>query len=487
MTQTRRLSALSIFGLICLIAIVVLASLLLWAPPDGKERAQLMQFFGRLHPLAVHLPIALVLLVPVIEIVGRNRRFAYLRSSSTFVLGLATLSAILAAGLGWSLARSGGYSGSIVVQHMWSGFLVVFGVWLCWAWRASTDVPVHKLYAVGLAVTAGAVCFAGYRGGQLTQGVNHLTEFMPAPLAGLLGVSNPLDAPANSPYGGRGTFYGAHIQPIFAQHCVTCHGRNKHKGNLRLDSFEAVMRGGKHGAAIKAGDAKSSEILRRVTLPSSDRDFMPPERSPLSPADVRLIEAWVTSGASGTAPAETVLNNVAMGDLKAPVEVSFPDVDPVSVEKQRASLEPVVAKLQQQLPNVVEYQSRGTSDLAVNAGWLKSQFGDSQLAALSPVAEHIVSADFSGTSITDRSANGIGAMKRLRALRLMHTRITDSGVQALASLSELETLNLFDTPVTPTSLAVLARLPGLKHIYVGQTKIPAGGPLPDTIKQKLVF
>ena len=486
MTQTRRLSALSIFGLICFIAIAVLASLLLWAPPDGKERVQLMQFFGRLHPLAVHLPIALLILVPVIEIVGRNRRFAYLLPSSDFILAVATLSAIAAAALGWSLARSGGYSGSIIVQHMWSGMLVVFGAWLCWALRVSTDSTSPKLYIFGLAVTVGAVCFAGYRGGQLTQGENHLTEYMPAPLAGLLGVSNPLEAPTNSRYGGRGTFYGAHIQPIFAQHCVTCHGRNKHKANLRLDSFEAVMRGGKHGAAIKAGDAKSSEILRRVSLASSDNDFMPPERSPLSPAEIKLIEAWVTSGASGTAPAGAI-NNVAVNDLKAPVQVTFPDIDPVSVEKQRASLEPVVAKLQQQLPNVVEYQSRGTSDLAVNAGWFKSQFGDSQLAALSPLAEHIVAADFSGTSITDRSANGIGAMKRLRVLRLMHTRITDSGVQALASLSELETLNLFDTRVTSTSLDVLARLPGLKHIYVGQTKIPAGGSVPDTLKQKLVF
>ena len=48
-------------------AIVLLLILLIYAPPDGRERAELAQFFGRLHPLAVHIPIALLLLVPILE------------------------------------------------------------------------------------------------------------------------------------------------------------------------------------------------------------------------------------------------------------------------------------------------------------------------------------------------------------------------------------------------------------------------------------
>ena len=47
-----------------LASIFVLVLLLIYAPPDGRERAELAQFLGRFHPLIVHIPIALLLLVP---------------------------------------------------------------------------------------------------------------------------------------------------------------------------------------------------------------------------------------------------------------------------------------------------------------------------------------------------------------------------------------------------------------------------------------
>jgi hypothetical protein len=56
---------------------------------------------------------------------------------------------------------------------------------------------------------------------------------------------------------------------------------------------------------------------------------------------------------------------------------------------------------------------------------LGEKFEDDDLAALVPLSKHIVVADFSRTAITDRSAPIIGGMKRLRILRLMHTRIGD--------------------------------------------------------------
>src|SRR5215467_15066067 len=117
MISPRRLSATSLFGLVTLASIVLLASLLLFAPPDGLERGQLMQFFGRLHPLAVHLPVALLILVPLLELAGRTKRFSYLLPTSSFVLGVATIGSIVAAALGWCLARSGGYAGPLVTQH----------------------------------------------------------------------------------------------------------------------------------------------------------------------------------------------------------------------------------------------------------------------------------------------------------------------------------------------------------------------------------
>ena len=135
--RVRNLSARLTVGLLILVPIFVLLGLVLLAPPDGSDRASLMQFIGRLHPLSVHLPIALLVLVPVLELVGRRERFSYLLLSIDFLLGIATFGAIVAAALGWTLARSGGYSGPLVTQHMWAGVFVGAGAWLCWVLRAN--------------------------------------------------------------------------------------------------------------------------------------------------------------------------------------------------------------------------------------------------------------------------------------------------------------------------------------------------------------
>ena len=487
--RVRDVSARLWLGLLLFVPILLLFGLLLLAPPDGNERAQLLQFIGRFHPLFVHLPIGLLVIVPLLEFAGRNRYFPYLLPAADFLLGVATFGAITAASLGWCLARSGGYSGSLVIQHMWGGVFVAAGAWLCWVLRARISTRAsNRLYGAALIATVGLVSFTGYRGGQLSQGENHLTEFAPEPLAALMRPKSQENTATGSSNGGPSSFYGARIHPVFASHCVTCHGRSKHKSNLRLDSFDAVMRGGKHGAVIKPGDPKSSDLFHRVTLQPSDDDFMPPDnRRPLSATEVKLIELWISSGASGTQAEADIKGTPSNSSSQSVADVTFEEIDPSAVAEQRASLAPLVEQFQKHFPNVLDYQSRGSADLALSASWMGSKFGDNELAALSPIGERVVIADLSGTAISDRSAPAIAAMKRLRVLRLMHTKITDISVQAFGSLNELESLSVFDTPVTPASLTAIARLPKLRRIYAGGTRISAEGQIPQEIRDKLIF
>ena len=128
-------------GLLALAPILLLSALFVFLPPDGLERATWAQFVGRFHLLTVHFPIALILLVPLLELAGRKGRFPHLRASVDFVLALATLSSLVAATLGWCLARSGGYSGRLVTQHMWGGVSVAAACWLCWMLRGHFRGP----------------------------------------------------------------------------------------------------------------------------------------------------------------------------------------------------------------------------------------------------------------------------------------------------------------------------------------------------------
>jgi uncharacterized membrane protein len=445
------------------------------------------QFIGRFHPLTVHFPIALILLVPILELAGLNQRFSYLRLSADFVLGLATLGATVAASLGWCLARSGGYSGSLLTQHMWGGISLAAVCWVCWMVRARSNEQRGKsIYGVALATAVCLVAWTGYRGGQLSLGEDHLTEHMPDGLRHALGLPNDATSLASA---GPNTFYGARVEPIFEVRCVTCHGPSKHKANLRLDSYRALMRGGKDGPVILAGNLKGSDLFRRITLPPSHDDFMPKQGTrPLSPDQVKLIELWIRAGASASLPADAIKDAPA-GSASAPsvAEVTFEEIDAVAIAKLRAAIAPSVEKLQKQFPNILEYESRGSANLYLNASLLGTRFGDNDLPALVPLAEHITVADFSRTAITDRSATVIAAMKRLRVLRLMHTGITDTTVQGLGSLDQLEALNVFDTRVTPAALPTIEKLPKLAHCYAGQTAIPTGIAVPQTLAGKLVF
>ncbi len=177
--------------------------------------------------------------------------------------------------LGWCLARSGGYSGPLVIQHMWGGVSLAAVSWLCWMLRARAS-PSNSglLYAIALAIAVALVAWTGYRGGQLSQGEDHLTEYMPVTLRQLLGYRKPVRS-LQSMAAGQHVLWRADSTPIFADRCITCHGPDKHKSNLRLDSYDSLMRGAKHGPVVRAGNIQGSELFRRITLSPDHDDFMP--------------------------------------------------------------------------------------------------------------------------------------------------------------------------------------------------------------------
>ena len=476
------------FGVVLVLLLLLLTALLLLVPPDGIERAPLLQFVGRFHPLSVHFPIAALLIVPLFEILGRKRRAPFLLPSVDFLLLLAAGGAILSAALGWCLARGGGYSGPLVRQHMWGGLLVAAASLICWWLRSRGDTAVPSRFYMPLLLLAMVlVSFTGYRGGQLAHGETHLTEFLPSPLQRWLGPSNPLTS-VSSVRENLLTFYGARIQPLFEGHCVNCHGPSKHKAGLRLDTYAGVMRGGKHGPVIKPGDCKSSELFRRITLPQGDDDFMPADnKKPLSANEVKLIEAWIREGASRTLATESLAALPGNDANQLTAEVTFPDVDPAAVVRERTAVAPILSRAELRLPNIVQYESRTSADLVINASWLGPKFGDDELADLASLSPFVVAADFSGTAITDRSARIIAAMKKLHRLGLAHTAITDNTIAGLGSLDQLESLSVFDTRVTESSLPFFTRLAKLRKVYAGGTRIPHDVAAPSQVREKLVF
>src|SRR5262245_21217760 len=98
-------------------------------------------------------------------------------------------------------------------------------------------------------------------------------------------------------------FFESRIRPLFAEHCFGCHGPDKQKSELRLDSAEMVRKGGASGEpAVVSGDPAKSRLIRAVRH-DAGVEPMPPKKK-LNDRDVADLARWVADGA--VYPATTV-------------------------------------------------------------------------------------------------------------------------------------------------------------------------------------
>ncbi len=90
-------------------------------------------------------------------------------------------------------------------------------------------------------------------------------------------------------------FFEKQVRPVLVEHCYQCHGPDKTKGGLSLDSKAGTLRGGDTGAAIVPGDPEHSLLISAVRY--DDRDLQMPPQGRLQPHQVAALEKWVSLGA----------------------------------------------------------------------------------------------------------------------------------------------------------------------------------------------
>lgn len=253
------------------------------------------------------------------------------------------------------------------------------------------------------------------------------------------------------------TFYDARIAPLFDRHCVSCHGPEKAKADLRLDSFALTMKGSDAGAVVAGGDPKGSELFRRITLPHDHEDFMPSDgKPPLESDEVRLVELWIARGASAT----TLLDAFA----DAPVPRRFRTTEPLAPDWQPRATE--IARLSKELGVKLVPRSRlATDGIVLRTASAPAAVDDVTLARLAPIADLIVEVELARTRVTDAGLATLATFPNLRVVDLTRTPVTSAGVKALGSLSKLEALNLTDTAVDDEANATLKTLPALKRVW----------------------
>jgi mono/diheme cytochrome c family protein/uncharacterized membrane protein len=272
-----------------------------------QRTPEILLFVGRLHPLAVHLPIGFLVLLVVLETLSCSRRFRGANASAGYILALLVPAAWASALFGWLLSNSGEYETRLLQLHRALGFATAF---LC-TWVAILHwCRWKRLYTVSLYLNAVVLGAAGHFGGSLTHGSDYLVRHAPKPIKAILGQRGASTANASADQG-KGVFAST-IQPILQKRCGACHNPEKHKGGISFDTLGALLRGGENGSVVIPGDAARSPLLQRLLLPVEHEDHMPPAGKPQPTAEeVALLRWWINAGAganptgsNGQLPAE---------------------------------------------------------------------------------------------------------------------------------------------------------------------------------------
>ena len=234
------------------------------------------------------------------------------------------------------------------------------------------------------------------------------------------------------------------ILPILKQNCIQCHGPDKQKGELRLDSKKAIMEGGDVGMTVMPGNGFDSGLFFRISLPPGDADIMPPESAgdPLPSEKQKLVQKWIDEGAFFGG-----WEKVEAGSDKEPLpEVAEADAQALSRLREAGALAMPLA----QDTNLISVDFRSVAE----------NIGDSHIELLEPVKEQLAWLNLANTRVSDRGVRTLTDFPHLRRLHLENTAVGDNALDALAQIESLRYLNLYGTNVSDDGIQ---QLMGLEH------------------------
>ena len=110
-------------------------------------------------------------------------------------------------------------------------------------------------------------------------------------------------------------FFEAKVRPILVEHCFKCHGAEKQKAGLRLDSRAGILRGSDTGPVVVPGNPDESPLIDAI---GHDAAIKMPPKSKLSVQAIEDLTKWVQMGAPWPESGHNALSGSVTADT-APV------------------------------------------------------------------------------------------------------------------------------------------------------------------------
>ncbi len=435
----------------------------------------LIEYFGKFHPLAVHLPIGILSIFLVLGFFVSRKELNHAVAIIRIMLLGSALTASISAVTGFILMSSGSYSGNLMTGHQVLGFALTFINWLVFFKLKYLLHAKVLVYRGSLFLILILMILTGHAGGSLTHGEDFLTPPPPSQWF----VSEPEEeieiSPASKAY--------EVVDLIVQQKCASCHGKNKQKGGLRMDTQSAMLAGGKNGTLFDGKDA--SLLIQRITLPQDDEEHMPPkDRKQLTKSELDFLIWWVEAGANFDKTLleldypdslHGILTQKVVADVLIP-EADVEKADDAAIDKLRA------------LGVVVQPVARDVNYLTVNfVNVLNHKISDA-ISELSQIEMQLISLNIDDQQLSQASWEVVGTLSTLRKLQAKNTNLDDAHMVNLQSLENLVSLNLVGTPITLSGLKHLEGLENLRNVYLYQTGVIASdfGSLQNLFPQAVI-
>ena len=428
----------------------------------------MLQLFGHLHPVLVHLPIGILLLACLFMWQSRKNKYENLQPVINTILFWGMISAFISCISGYMLSQSGEYDNNLVSWHQWMGISVaVISAFTYYSRRKPALIKWQWLLGTLLLFL---LFITGHLGGSLTHGSDYLTQ----PLKNLLGEDTIAIVKRKPiPNIQEAIVYTDVIQPVLQSKCYLCHGPAKQKGKLRMDQPDLLMKGGKDGRVIIPGKPGESEMIKRISSAREDEHHMAPKEKPqLTEQEVSLLRWWIDNGADFTKKVKEFQQPKKIRPLLTALQAGNEEkkqpagIPAAPVEKAD---EAAIQKLKN-LGVVVIPVAQKSNYLEVNFV-TATNVTDKDINLLLPLKKQLVWLKLGNTGIGDTALSVIGQCTILTHLQLDHTNITDRGLGHLQSLSHLQSLNLAGTKVTAEGIKILKTLKELEFLYLYQTNV----------------
>lgn len=430
-------------------------------------------FFGRFHPLIVHLPIGFLALAILFKLLDQRMQSSTYRPALKVALLLSAIGAVMTCVTGLLLSWSSTYPASQLDRHMWAGIILTVATIAWYLVEFQWGVPaVFRFLTLGL--VAVFLLITGHRGGVLTHGENYLWEGMPVSWQQFLG---------HDPYASESVefeisnldsalVYEDIVMPILEARCYTCHSDRKQKGELRLDSRESILEGGESGDPLITDDLDQSKLYHVLNLPLSDDLHMPPKGKPqLTDLQVEVLGTWIKEGGQ---PGKRVMQYADQRALESWYE------DMIAAEKLFAN--PLIPGDPVSIPDeelVVKLQDSGVlvQRVGMDNNYLEMSFinipvlSTELIQEATQLNEHVIWMDISGHALDDAHLDQLVRFTRVTDLNIARSTLPEGGLGKLSALEQVQVLNLTGTDLSGSGIEVLADWPGLRKVFTYQSGI----------------